>query len=164
MFQQITGMMITAFDVVFSPLQVFSPHISLLIVSAILTLIVLCVNKFSVNREVAEQIKNRMREIRESLTKAQKAGDTEEINKFLGEMMKINNQYMRIMLKSMVVSIIILAMFLPWLKYRYGGMAVVNLPFSMPVIGSSLNWILWYVLVSFTIGWVAKKLLGMDYA
>lgn len=164
MFEQITGMIVTAFDVVFSPLSIFSPHVSLLIISIMLTAIVLLINRFSVNKKLMEEIKHKMEEIRENLTQAQKAGNTEEVNKFLGEMMKTNSQYMRQMLKAMIISIIILALFLPWLNYKYGGMAIVKLPFALPILGSSLSWIWWYVLVSFAMGWVLKKLLGMDYA
>jgi uncharacterized membrane protein (DUF106 family) len=111
-----------------------------------------------------EEVKNKMEEIRENLTQAQKVGNAEEINKFLKEMMKTNSQYMRQMLKAMIISIVVLAMFLPWLNYKYGGVAIVKLPFTLPILGSSLNWVWWYVLVSFAMGWVIKKLLGMDYA
>jgi len=164
MFEQITGMMIATFDAVFSPLSVFSPHVSLLIVSMMLTAIVLLINRFSVNKKLMEEIKHKMEEIRESLTQAQKSGNTEEINKFLGEMMKTNSQYMRQMMKAMIISIVVLALFLPWLNYKYGGIVIVKLPFALPVVGSSLSWVWWYILVSFAMGWVFKKLLGMDYA
>jgi uncharacterized membrane protein (DUF106 family) len=164
MFEQITGMMIAAFDVVFSPLSVFSPHVSLLIVSVMLTTIVLLINRFSVNKKLMEEIKHKMEEIRESLTQAQKAGNTEQVNKFLSEMMTTNSQYMRQMLKAMVASIFVLSLFLPWLNYKYSGTVIVKLPFTLPVLGSSLNWIWWYIIVSFAMGWVIKKLLGMDYA
>jgi uncharacterized membrane protein (DUF106 family) len=164
MFEQISGMIVAAFDVAFSPLSVLSPHVSLLIISIMLTSIVLLINRFSINKKLMEEIKHKMEEIRENLTRAQKAGNTEEANKFLSEMMKTNSQYMRQMLKAMVISIIVLALFLPWLNYKYGGMTIVRLPFTLPVVGSSLSWVWWYILVSFSMGWVLKKLLGMDYA
>jgi uncharacterized membrane protein (DUF106 family) len=164
MFEQITGMIIAALDVAFSPISILSPHVSLLIISIILTAIVLLINRFSINKKLMEEIKHKMEEIRESLTQAQKAGNTEEVNRFLNEMMKTNSQYMRQMLKAMVISIIILALFLPWLNYKYGGMSIVKLPFELPVLGASLNWVWWYVLVSFAMGWIIKKILGMDYA
>jgi uncharacterized membrane protein (DUF106 family) len=164
MFEQITGAMIAVFDVMLSPLNFLSPHISLLIISLVLTLIVIAINRLCVNKKLIEEIKRRIEEIRENLTQAQKAGNMEEVNKFLNEMMKANSQYMRQMLKAIVISIAVLVLFLPWLNYKYSGMAVVNLPFQLPFVGSSLNWVYWYVLVSFVMGWVIKKLLGMDYA
>jgi len=163
MFEEITGALIGTFNIVMSPLAVFSPHVSLLIVSLILTSIVLLINKFSINKKLVAELKQKMAEIRENLTQAQKAGNTEEANKFLSEMMKMNNQYMRQTFKAMIISIVILALFLPWLNYKYGGIAIVNLPFEVPVVGTTLSWILWYTLVSFSMGWVIKKLLGIEY-
>jgi uncharacterized membrane protein (DUF106 family) len=53
-------------------------------------------------------------------------------------------------------------LFLPWLNYTYEAKVVASLPFDVPFIGHELSWILWYVLVSFTIGWVIRKLFGFD--
>jgi uncharacterized membrane protein (DUF106 family) len=41
-------------------------------------------------------------------------------------------------------------------------MAVAELPFNVPMVGSSVDWIFWYILVSFTIGWVVRKVFGFD--
>jgi len=122
------------------------------------------INKFSINKKAVREIKNRMEEIRENLTKAQKEGNKEETNRFLNEMMKANNDYMKQTFAALIISIVVLSLFLPWLRYRYEGKVVAALPFSLPVIGSSMGWVWWYVLVSFTVGWVIKKLLGIDYA
>lgn len=154
--------LIAFFDVIFSPLAVFKPHISLLIVSVILTLVVIILNRLTVKRNVVKDIKKRMEDIRESLTQAQKAGNKEEVSKFLAEMMKMNSQYMKQTFKALIISMIVLALFLPWLTHTYGGSVVAALPFSLPLIGSNLTWIYWYILVSFSIGWVVRKLLEAD--
>lgn len=160
MLEEITGFIVGAFDFVFSPLTVFLPHISLLIIAAFVTLLIVFLNRISVNRKMLKEIKARMQEIRESLTQAQKEGNSEQINKFLAELMKINKDYMKQSLKTMVVSIVVIAIFLPWLRYKYGGMTIAALPFSLPIIGSSLSWIYWYMLVALTIGWVVNRLIG----
>lgn len=154
--------LIAVFDVIFSPLAILRPHISLLIVSAILTLVVIILNKLTIKKDLVRDMKKRMEEIRESLTKAQKDGNREEANKFLSEMMKANSQYMRQTFKTLIVSTVVLALFLPWLTHKYGGSAVATLPFSLPFIGSNLSWIYWYILVSLTIGWVVRKLLEVE--
>jgi uncharacterized membrane protein (DUF106 family) len=160
MFEQL----LAVFDFIFSPFLVFSPLISLVLVATALTAIVMVINKFSINKKAVREIKNRMEEIRENLTKAQKEGNKEETNRFLNEMMKANNDYMKQTFAALIISIVVLSLFLPWLRYRYEGKVVAALPFSLPVIGSSMGWVWWYVLVSFTVGWVIKKLLGIDYA
>ena len=164
MFEQITGLMVGALDSLFFPLAVFQPVISLLIFSVIITVLIIVLNRFSVNRTLVKEIKDKMQQIRENLTQAQKQGNKEDTNKYLSELMKTNGEYMRQSIKTMIVSMVVILLFLPWLNYKYASTAVATLPFSIPVIGSSLTWIFWYALVSFTVGWVIKKLLGIDYA
>lgn len=163
MFEQIIAAINFALDMVFSPLLVLSPLFSLLIISTFLTVLVLVINKIFVNTKVMKEIKGKMEEIREQVTAAQKAGNQSEAQKFLNEMMKINSEYMKHSLKALIISIVILSLFLPWLRYRFAGIPVAYLPFSIPFIGTSLDWLLWYILVSFAIGWVIRKLLVIDY-
>lgn len=163
MFEQIIAAINFALDTIFSPVLVFSPLFSLMIVSTAITMLVLVINKLFINTKVVKEIKGKMEEIREQLTNAQKSGNQDEAQKFLNEMMKINSQYMRHSLKAMVISIVIISLFLPWLKYRFNGIPIAYLPFPVPFIGTSLDWLLWYILISVAIGWVIRKLLVIDY-
>jgi len=151
--------LIAAFEVIFSPLAVFKPLLSLLIVSAVLTLILTLLNRFLVDRKVMKEVKKRMEEIRENLTKAQREGNKEEVSKFLAEMNSLLAKNMKQTFKVLIISLVVISLFLPWLKYKYEGLTVATLPFSLPLIGSSLSWVFWYVLVSFAIGWVIRKLI-----
>jgi uncharacterized membrane protein (DUF106 family) len=164
MFEQIFAAINSILDIVFSPVLAFSPIVSLVIISTALTVLVLVINKIFINTKVMREIKEKMEEIREKVTTAQKAGNKDEAQNSLNEMMKINSQYMKHSMKAMVISIVVLGLFLPWLKYRFGEMPVAYLPFSVPFVGASLGWLWWYVIVSFAIGWVLRKLLVMDYA
>jgi uncharacterized membrane protein (DUF106 family) len=155
-----TGALIGVLNIIFSPLSAFSPVVSLLIVSVFLTVLVLGLNRIVTNRKLIKEIKDKMQEIRENLSNAQKMGDKENINKHLAEMMSMNNTYMKQTFKAMIVSLVVLGLFLPWLRYRYEGMVVAALPFALPFIGSSLSWLYWYILVSFSIGWVLGRFLG----
>lgn len=160
MLEQITEVIVNFFNLVFSPLFAFSPIVSLLLVSSFLTLLVLGLNRIVTNRKLIKEIKDKMEQVRENLTAAQKIGDKENINKLMAEMMSVNNTYMKQTFKAMIVSLVVLALFLPWLRFKYEGMVVANLPFTLPFLGNSLSWIYWYILVSFSIGWVAGKVLG----
>lgn len=142
------------------PLSVFKPHISLLIISTVLTIVALIISKLFSNRKLIKEIKDRMEMIREDLTKAQREGNTEHANKCLSEIIKANTEYMRHSFKGMVASMVILIPFFYLLKLNYSGMVVATLPFTAPVVGSSLSWIGWYILVSFAIGWTVGKFLG----
>ncbi len=74
MFEKITGMM----AVVLSPLFTLNPLIAVLIFSVFLTGIIILINRFAVNRNLMKEIKTKMTEIRENLTKAQKEGNQRE--------------------------------------------------------------------------------------
>lgn len=137
------------------------PHIILLIISAALTIFIVLLNKILVNKKVVKEIKARMAEMRENLTRAQKEGDMESANRFLSEMMKANSEYMKQSLKVLVASLIIISLAMPLLGSSFSALTV-SIPFELPMIGSKLNWIGWYVLVSFAIGWVVRKILEVD--
>jgi len=160
MLEGITSLIVGVFDFVFSPIAAFPPHISLLIIAAFLTLLIVFLNKIFVNRKILKEIKTKMQEIRENLTQAQKEGNTEQINKFLTEFMSINKNYMKQSFKGMIISLVVIAIFLPWLTYKYSGMTIATLPFKLPIIGSNLSWLYWYFLVALTIGWVVNRLIG----
>lgn len=163
-FEELIGI----FDAIFFPLFAFQPHISLLIISSFLTVLMLFINRITVNRNLVREIKNKMEETRELLTAAQKENRTEDANKHLSEMMKANSQYMKVTFKTLIISIVIISLFLPWLRHTYEetykGVPVAKLPFSLPFLGDSVNWLYWYIFASLTVGWVIRKLMEIDYA
>lgn len=161
---QIFSPLNNAFAVVFSPLNMFSPIISLLLLSSFLTILVILITRFFVNTKLLKEIKNEMEKIREQLTAAQKEGNHELANDHLKKMMEVNSKYMQHSFKAVIISIIVLGLFLPYLKFKYEGLIIANLPFTIPFIGNSLSWLYWYVVVSFMVGWVFRKIIGMDYA
>lgn len=163
MFDKITGFMVSTVNIAFGPIAAtFSPAIAIFVISAFITLLVIGLNRVFTDRRVIAELRDRMEDIRENLTKAQKSGNKDEIAEFLDEMMSLNTKYMKHTYKVLFISLVVLAIFLPWVRQNYSGMAIAELPFEVPVVGSSINWILWYILVSFTIGWVVRKVFGFD--
>ncbi len=148
------------YDAIFAPLSPFPYHVSVLIISAFLTVIVLGINMLMVNKNVAKQIKTKMEEIKENLNQAQKKGDKEHANRLMNEMLKTNGEYMKHTFKALIVSMLVISLILPWVGQKYQGLSVAALPFDLPMIGHSLEWIYWYILVSLTFGWIANKLTG----
>jgi uncharacterized membrane protein (DUF106 family) len=132
------------------------------------TLIITLINKFAVNRKLMKEIKARMTEIRENLSKAQKEDRKEEVNKLMSEYMKINTQFMKQTFKSLFISLIVIMLFLPVLNLKYGAnkdegrerVVVAQLPFSLPVIGNQMGWLLWYFLISLSSSITFKKIIG----
>lgn len=145
---------------VFAPLLALPPYLAILLFSVGLTTIIFGINRLMINRKLAKEIKEKLADIRENLTRAQKEGNKEEINKFLNEYMTTNNQYLRQMMKVMVVSLIVVILFFPWAAHTFSGMSVAVLPFTLPVMGTSAHWIFWYILVSITTSWLLRKFVG----
>ena len=84
------------------------------------------------------------------------------MNRFLNDLMKTNNDYMKQTFKTMIISLVIISLFLPWLANHYAISQVAKLPFNLPVIGAKMTWIYWYALVSLMAGWVARKIFGAE--
>ena len=147
-------------DPVFAPLLQLKPHIALFIFASMLTTIIYGINKLMINKKVAKEIKDKLAVVKENLTKAQKEGKKDEINKFLSEYMAINNQHLRQTFKVMIVTFIVVIVLFPWASKRFSEIAVANLPFALPFIGTTINWIVWYILVSVTGSWLLRKLIG----
>jgi len=162
MFEDITGMVVGGMDAAFAPLMPFGPMASLFVVSAIITVSVLLLGRLLTNNKAVKELRTKMQELREQMTAAQKAGDKDTANKLLEQTMQMNNEFMKHSYKSLFVSLIVIYLFLPWLNHSYGGMTVAALPFALPFVGANLTWALWYILVSFTIGWVVRKLFGFE--
>lgn len=154
----------SALDLAFYPLTLVKPIIAVLFISALITILITVINRLLVNQTLIKSLKKRMEEIRDDLSKAQKSGESEKANKFLNEMLEINNQYMKQMFKALTVSIIVVILFLPWVQFKYSGITVAKLPMAMPYIGNEMGWFWWYLIVSLSIGWSTRKLLGFDYA
>lgn len=149
------------FDMIFLPITGLPHYVSILIISTMLTLIVLSLNKLLVKKHIVKEIKTKMEEIKENLNKAQKEGNKETVNKLVNEMMKTNNEYMKHTFRSLIVSMVVVSLFLPWVGAKYQGLTVATLPFTLPFVGNSLEWLYWYILVSITAGLVLNRLFGV---
>lgn len=150
-------------DPIFSPLTIFPPYLTILIMAIILTVLITVVSRLVVNRKLMMEVKEQMEVIKENLNAAQKSGNKDEQNKYLSELMKANSGYMKHTMRIMIVSIVIVILFFPWLSFRYAGVTAVELPFTIPFINwSSLEWFWWYVIAAFAVGTVMRKIMGSD--
>ena len=147
-------------DAIFAPLAAFPTYVSIIIVAASLTGVILILNRLLIKQNIVKEIRTKMEEIKENLNRAQKEGNKEIVDNLIKEMMKTNNEYMKHTFKAMIVSMAVALLVLPWVSQKYHGLAVATLPFSMPLVGTVLDGIGWYILVSLTLGWIFNKLSG----
>lgn len=145
---------------IFDPLLALNPHIAIFIFSVILSAIIFFINKLIMGNKMGKELKNKLVAVKEDLMKAQKEGKKENVNKMLNEYMKINSQYLKQTLRVMLATIVVVAILFPWANVKFKGVTVAELPFSMPVIGNHMSWIVWYILVSFTGSLLLRKFIG----
>ncbi|MEM5829646.1 MAG: EMC3/TMCO1 family protein [Candidatus Aenigmatarchaeota archaeon] len=148
---------------IFWPLASLPPTLSVFLAALILTVLMILINRIFINKNVVNELKDRMNALREELIELQKQGNLERAKVVLEEITKYNLSYMKHVLKSLLVSFVAIILILPWIQYTYKDVPVAKLPLTLPYIGSSLNWLIWYFLASLTIGWIIRKLMGVDY-
>ncbi len=148
-----------AIDPLFAPLTILPPVVSIFIFSAMVTVVILVGNRLIINKSFVDEIRKRMEQLKENITQAQKEGNKDNLQKNMNELMQANNKYMMHSFRTLIISLIVIALLLPWLSYRYST-AVINLPLGLPFFGSQISWIYWYVLVSFAVGWGIRKIFG----
>lgn len=147
----------------FSPLLILPPIISISVIAFLVTVLILLVNRIFIKKNVVSEFKAKIENLREQLITFQKEGNMEKIKEIMNEITKENVAYMKQMVKVLLISIFVMMIFLPWVQYNYKDVTVAKLPLAMPYMGSNLNWFVWYFLVSVAIGWILKKLLGVEY-
>ncbi|MBI2578286.1 MAG: DUF106 domain-containing protein [Candidatus Aenigmarchaeota archaeon] len=98
----------------------FSPIIDVFIFSFFVIMVINIFYKLLLDQHQVKQSRERMKEMNEKIKEEQKKGNTEKVNKLLGELMSENGKIMRMSLKPMVVSFIIVILALPWIAGIYG--------------------------------------------
>lgn len=98
----------------------FSPVIDVFVFSFFVILVINIFYKILLDQHQVKQARDRMKEMNEKIKEEQKKGNTEKVNKLLGELMSENGKIMRMSLKPMVVSFIIVILALPWISGIYG--------------------------------------------
>ena len=110
--------------------------------------------------EIAE-IKKDIKFYKDKISAANKVGDTQKSQEFLGEMMKVNQRMFAKNMKPMIVSMLF-AIAVLWLIGQEYTNIFTTLPFALPFVGSKLSWLWWYVLVTFPFSIFFRKLLGVE--
>jgi uncharacterized membrane protein (DUF106 family) len=106
-------------------------------------------HKFIDRKRMKEQQKE-MKEIQKKLNELIKKEDQksqQEAKKLQGQMMGSMNSMMGKNMKVMLYSMVIILPIFWWLSASYKE-AVINLPLSLPFLGTQVNWFWWYIICS----------------
>ena len=131
-----------------------------LLASIVITLLITLFYKFLINQNDARQLKASMKEKQAKAKELQKT-NPQEANRVVNEMMALSSKQMKMNMKPMLLTFVLVGITLPYFAQAFPG-DVVSLPVSIPFLGSSLNWFWWYVLVSIPLGYFFRKILGVE--
>lgn len=128
--------------------------------SAVIVFMISIFYRFLINQNELREIKSRIKEKQAKVKELQKT-NPQEANKTLTEVIAISNKQMRMSMKPMFLTLIIVGIILPYFPQIYPG-AVVKLPFNLPYFESDFGWLAWYIIVSVPLGQLFRKLLGAE--
>jgi len=153
-------------NTIFSPIIGLNPALGILIICVIITGILTFVNKKMMGSTNAKEFKQKMEKVRSDMLEAQKSGEKEKVDKQMKRMMEMNSEYLQSMIKplgvSLVISMLLIILFFPWLKATYNGQIIMTIPTVLPLIGGKeLTWLWWYIICSFAVSISLRKILGM---
>src|SRR3989338_1874817 len=97
-----------------------SPAVDVFIFSFFVILVINIFYKLLINQQDAKNSRERMKEINAKIKEEQKKGNTEKVNKLFSELMQENSRIMKMSLKPMIVSFVIILLALPWISGIYG--------------------------------------------
>ncbi len=155
MFELIYGIL----NKIFLPITQFSPHISLLLLALIITLFTTLLNRLVTNRKLVKELNEKIKKIKDELKEAEKEKNREKVSKIWKEFADASQEQMKQLFKGFIVSLAVIALFLPWISYKYGGTTISIMPLSF--FFGNLSWIWWYVLVALTVSIIFQKLFGI---
>ncbi len=114
------GIIISVGNLLFYPLLSLDPVYAVAIISFFLALVFVIANKILVNQDKLKHVKKEMKKIQEEIKKARKKNNEKEMSKLWEKSMKMNHQQLTMVLKPMVVSMLLIFMVFPWMKFTYG--------------------------------------------
>lgn len=108
------------FEFLFNWLLVYDPVISVTIFSIIIIIIINIFYRVLIKQDEAKRVKDNIKELTEKSKQERKAGNMDKSMQYTKEAMSENSKVMRMTMKPMLVSFIIVILFLPFLSTVYG--------------------------------------------
>ena len=139
-----------------------TPIIVIFLIGTGISVTMSLVNKKFLGTGRAKEVKDKMNEIRARMLEAQKSGNVSGVNECVKELMRVNSEYMKFMMKPMIISIILVLLILPFVSNAYKGLTVATVPESIPYLGGyKLSWFWWYFISTLVVGIIVRKIVGV---
>lgn len=148
-------------NALFSPALSMAPVMGLSVISAAMSLFFTACQKVLVDQGKMKRIKEESARMREEMTRAQKSGNPKKMNNVMQRSLALNQEMMSLTMKPLLLSMPVIMIVLPWVRHTFGTVSAV-LPFSLPLVGSSVGWIGLYIIASMPATIIFRKALGVQ--
>jgi len=182
-FEFITQPIFGALDIVFMPLvTMFGPMLGVFVISTIIAFFITLANKLLVDQDRLQFLQKEMKVYQQDMMAAQKSGDAKamaEVQKKQAEFMDLQKEMMMNSFKPMIVTFIPILLVFWWMAAQPAiNKLVVELPSfvfyvllvplfhmfyhqSPGVPYMAIEWLGWYILCSFAMSIIFRKLMGL---
>jgi uncharacterized membrane protein (DUF106 family) len=109
------GILNNVFTTLFSPIISLPFSLSMFIIASMLSLINALLYRFLIDHEVMKENKKRIQELQEKAKKVQKE-DPKKAEEIFKEMFELMHKQMHMNMKPMLISLIFILLFLPWIS------------------------------------------------
>ena len=146
------------FNFMFGWLIKFNKLLGIVAISLILNLIVTLAAKFLSDQKLMKSLKEEGEYLKEEMKKFK--NDPQKYLELQKKQMESSLKYMRHSMKPALFTLLPLLLIFGWLRKTFPAEeTLINLPFSIPLIGNGLGWLGIYILSSIIFSIVLRKLL-----
>ena len=137
---------------------VWMPNIlEILVIATGLSLAMTFAYKYLTDQAVMRELKSEIDRLKKKMKDNRR--DPEAMQAVQKEMMPLNLKYLKLSMKPTLITLLPFLLIFMGLRSIYGEAVIVPLPWTLPLIGSSLEWIGTYIILSLILTTVFRKAL-----
>ncbi len=140
-----------------------NPIVGIFFISALVSLIITLTTAKFVDQKKMKALKEKSKSCQEKMKEAQKKGNMKNMKKYQQEFSKMSMEMMSSSMRPMFFTFPPIILIFSWLRNSMPyEQVIINLPFSLPYWGNELGWLGWYIIVSFAMSPLLKKIFGIE--
>ncbi len=112
------------FDSVFGPVLNMNSHttgalLAVFILDVVFAFLLAIIYKYLMNQKEAKKLKANIKELKKKVNEAKKSNDINKMNQFMRKSVEMNNKLLRMSLKPMLASMVLVFLVFPWVNYTF---------------------------------------------
>ncbi|MBR9678386.1 MAG: DUF106 domain-containing protein [Nanoarchaeota archaeon] len=122
-------------------------------------IIIQIIYKKFTDQDLIKKINKQVKELQKA---SKNTKDLKKLNNIQSEIMNLSMKKMKQTTKPMMVSMLTFIVLFPVMKNYFMGFILVQLPWTLPVIGNDVGWFLTYIIFSTVLNPLIKKIVGTE--